>query len=130
MEPTRTPKLAPYLAVHNARALVNFIKDALGGEVTYLEEAEGGRVGHAEVRVADSVVMVADTPEGRPDFPAMLHLYVVDADLAYDRALKTGASSVRPPVSQSDGDRRGGVKDAWGNEWWFTTLPNPSSKRG
>lgn len=87
-------------------------------------KGEDGRLHHAEVRIADSIVMLADTPSGRAPFPAMLHLYVPDVDASYDLALKGGAPSISPPTDAPDGDRRGGVRDPWGNEWWFTTPPN------
>jgi PhnB protein len=126
MQPTRTPKLAPYLAVQNARGLIQFIEEGVGGQVTFREDEPDGRIAHAELRVADGLVMVAETPTGRPAFPAMLHLYVADADAACDRAIRAGAASVRPPTDAPDGDRRGGVRDAWGNEWWFSRArPGP-----
>jgi PhnB protein len=124
MEPTRTPKLAPYLVSTDARALIEFIEKGIGGKVTYEHAEPSGRLAHAEVRIADSVVMLADAPKGRTPFPGMLHLYVPDADVAYLRALRAGATSVREPADAPDGDRRGGVRDAWGNEWWFTRPPN------
>jgi PhnB protein len=120
MQPTRTPKLAPYLAVHDAPGLIRFIEEAVGGQLTFREQEPDGRVAHAELRIADGLVMVAETPSGRPVSTAMLHLYVSDADAACDRAIRAGATSVRPPEDAPDGDRRGGVRDAWGNEWWFT----------
>jgi len=124
MEPTRTPKLAPYLVVKDASGLVRFLEQALGGKLTFELKGNDGRLHHAEVRIADSVVMLADPPPGRAPITAMLHLYVPDADASYDRALKAGAASVSPPTVAPDGDRRGGVRDPWGNEWWFTTPPS------
>lgn len=123
MEPTRTPKLSPYLLVKNASRFVAFLEKGLGGELTFIVKGDDGIVHHAEVRISDSVVMFADPPPGRPPFPAMLHLYVPDADSSYALALKSGAVSVRPPKTEADGDRRSGVRDAWGNEWWLTTPP-------
>ena len=117
MEPTRSPKLAPYLVVKDASGLVRFLEQALGGKLTYEERGDDGMLHHAEVRIADSVVMLADPPSGRALFPAMLHLYVPDVDESYGLALKGGASSVSPPMDAPDGDRRGGVRDCWGNEW-------------
>ena len=119
MQPATTPKLAPYLLVQNAVGLARFIEEGVGGAPGFREMDPNGKVVHLEMRVADSVVMMADAPEGRPTFPAMLHLYVADADAAYERALRAGATSLRPPSDQTDG-RRGGVRDSWGNEWWFT----------
>ena len=125
MEPTRTPKLAPYLVASDARGLVRFLEQGLGGELTYREDRPDGRIRHAEVRIADSLVMLADGVSEGETFPAMVHLYVPDADAAHRRALGAGASSVRPPTTEPDGDRRGGVRDAWGNQWWFTQPPGP-----
>ncbi len=120
MEPTRTPKLAPYLTTHDATGLIRFIESGIGGRVTFLVRDDEGRVAHAEVRIADGVVMLGENPADRPPFPAMIHLYVPDADAAHQRALGAGAVSVRDPSDGGGGDRRGGVRDAWGNEWWFT----------
>ncbi len=128
MEPMTTPKLAPYLAVKDAGGLERFIEDGIGGTPGFRMVDTDGRLAHLELRIADSVVMIAEVPPGRPAFPAMLHLHVPDANASYARALRAGATSVREPADASDG-RRGGVRDRWGNEWWFTSpLPTaPSS---
>lgn len=123
MDPTRSPKLAPYLVARDAAGLVRFIERAIGGAVTRREAGEDGRLVHVELRIADSLVMLGEAPPGSKPFPAMLHLYVPDADAAVARALEAGATSVRPPADTPDGTRRGGVRDAWGNEWWFTQVP-------
>jgi len=114
-----SPKLAPYLLVRDAAGLGRFIERGIGGTAGFRDVDESGMIRHLEYRIADSVVMLADVPVGRGPFPAMLHLYVPDADAAYRRALKAGATSLREPADAPDG-RRGGVLDAWGNEWWFT----------
>jgi PhnB protein len=119
MEPVTTPKLAPYLIARDASGLARFIEKGIGGKSGFQVLDKDGKIGHLEMRVSDSVVMLAEAPQGRDPFPAMLHLYVTDADAAYQRALKAGATSVREPTDADDG-RRGGVRDAWGNEWWFT----------
>jgi PhnB protein len=123
MPATRTPKLAPYLAVRNAAGLIRFIEQGIGGTLSDEQREPSGRLAHVEMRIADSVVMLAEVPPGRSPFAAMLHLYVPDADAAYARALAAGARPVVPPADAADGDRRGGVVDAWGNEWWFTRPP-------
>ena len=119
MEPQTSPKLAPYLLVKGAPGLARFIEQGIGGKAGFRENDPEGRINHLELQVADSLVMLAEAPKDRPPFPAMLHLYVHDADVAYRRALTAGATSIREPTDASDG-RRGGVRDAWGNEWWFT----------
>ncbi len=119
MDPMQTPKLAPYLLARDALGLARFIEQGIGGEPGFRALDARGALAHVEFRIADSVLMMAEAPAGRPAFPAMLHLYVTDADAAYRRALAAGATSVREPGDAEDG-RRGGVRDAWGNEWWFT----------
>ena len=121
MQPIREPKLAPYLVVNDPQGLVRFLELALDGKLAFEHRGTDGKLLHAEVRIADSLVMIGSAPSGRAQFPAMLHLYVPDADVAYDRAMKAGATSVRSPTVEPDGDKRGGVQDAWGNQWWFAT---------
>ena len=120
MEPTPSPKLAPCLVAEDARGLIGFIERAVGGHLTFEATDPEGRIGHAEVRIADGVVMIGEKPPGRNPFPAMLHIYVDDVDAAFRKALSAGATSVREPGDSGDGRRRGGVRDPWGNEWWFS----------
>jgi PhnB protein len=83
--------------------------------------APGGRIGHAEVRIGDSVVMMGDARGEHAPMQAMLYVYVDDVDATYQRALAAGAATVQPPTDQFYGDRSGGVKDAFGNMWWIAT---------
>lgn len=124
MQPTLTPKLAPYIVVQkDGPGLAHFLEKALGGQVTFQQTSPDGGLAHMEVQIADGLVMIGESPDGARAFPAMVHLYVPDPDAAYRTALEAGASSVRPVTDTPDGLRRGGVKDAWGNEWWFSRLP-------
>ena len=77
---------------------------------------------HAEMRIDDSVIMLADAHGEWAAVPAWLHVYVPDVDATYQKALAAGGSSMQPP-SQRDGDpdRRGGVADPSGNQWWIST---------
>ncbi len=120
MEPTRVPKLAPYLAIHDVPGLIQFIEAGIGGRTGFVDRSPDGRIGHAELLIADGVVMLGELPPGRDPFPGMIHLYVPDAGAAFERAIRAGATPVRPVGDVDDGDRRGGVRDRWGNEWWFT----------
>lgn len=79
------------------------------------------RVMHAEIRIDDSVVMLADPGPGWPAVAAFVHVYVPDVDATYRRALEAGATSVQAPVKKEDEDKRGGVKDAGGTTWWIAT---------
>jgi PhnB protein len=121
MEPNLTPKLVTYIVAEDARGLIRFIEKGIGGRLSFEISTPEGRLAHAEVSVADSFVMIGEKPAGHDPFPAMLHLYVNDAYGSYRRALDGGAKSVREPGAGGDGLVRGGVRDAWGNEWWFSS---------
>jgi uncharacterized glyoxalase superfamily protein PhnB len=113
--------VTPYLAVDGAARVIDFVKQAFKAEEVMRVAAPGGRIGHAEVRIGDTLVMVADAHDGRQPMPAMLHVYVSDADATYQRALKAGGSSVQAPEDQFYGDRSGAVRDPAGNLWWIAT---------
>jgi PhnB protein len=141
MRPTLRPKLAPYLVVRDAPGLVGFLERALGGRVTYAEKDDDGGVHHAEMRIADSLMMRADVPPGRDPFPAVLHLYVPDVDAVYKKALKTGAvkrsPACEPAQRQQAGfatpvETSGGSRPSEGNRdhWTRTQLCGNSTRRG
>ena len=114
--------VTPYLVVEGANALIDFAKQALDAEETFRMPGPGGVIMHAELRIGDSMVMLADAQGAdNPPMPAMIHLYVPDADDYYKRALAAGASSLREPADQVYGDRSAGVEDAFGNKWWLAT---------
>jgi len=109
--------VTPYLTTTKVDALIEFTKHAFGAVETHRDEMGPGRF-HVEVRIGDSMVMIGGGPDAAP-VTAMLYLYVDDVDAAYKRALYAGASSVQEPGDTPDGARRGGVKDAFGNLWFF-----------
>lgn len=113
--------VTPYLIVEGADKLLTFVKRAFGAKETVRMPGPGGSVGHAEVRIGDSVVMLADATEQSPAVPAMLHLYVEDCDATYRRALDAGATSERELKDEFYGDRMGGVRDPFGNQWYVAT---------
>ena len=78
-------------------------------------------VGHAEVRIGDSMVMMGEASDAWKPMPSALYLYVADVDVAYRRALAAGGTSTMEPMDQFYGDRSGGVKDPAGNIWWIAT---------
>lgn len=113
--------VSPYLVVTDAARTIQFLADALDGEEIQRYPGEDGRLIHAEVRIADSVVMLADGVEEWPPSPAHVHVYVADVDETYRRALQAGATSVQEPVLKDDPDKRGGVMDPGGTTWWIST---------
>jgi PhnB protein len=113
--------VTPYLVVVGAGKLIEFLKATFGAKEVLRMPGPGGTVGHAEMRVGDSVVMLADATEQWKAMPGKLQVYLEDVDAAYARALAAGATPILEPKDQFYGDRRGGVKDACGNEWWVAT---------
>ena len=113
--------VTPYLVCTDAAKVVDFAKAAFGAEEMFRIDAPGGKIGHAELKIGDSMLMVADASDGHPPMPAMLNLYVPDVDAVFARAVKAGATVVRDVANQFYGDRSGGVKDAAGNQWWIST---------
>jgi PhnB protein len=113
--------VTPYLVVDGAEQLLTFVKQAFGAEETIRMGGPDGKIGHAEVRIGDSIVMLADATEQSEALAAMLHLYVDDCDAMYARAMEAGATSVRELKDEFYGDRMGGVQDAFGNKWYLAT---------
>ncbi len=120
-KPEGYTSVAPYLVVDGAARTIDFLVQVCGAQELHRYGAPGGGVMHAEVRIDDTVVMLADGGEGWPPVPAHVHVYVADVDDVYRRALEAGATSVQEPVKKDDADRRGGVRDAGGTTWWIAT---------
>jgi PhnB protein len=113
--------VSPYLIVDGASATIDFLQKVFAGVELRRFADQSGKVMHAEVRIDDTIVMVADGAEGWPPVPSHVHIYVRDVDATYRRALEAGAASVQEPVKKADADKRGGVKDAGGTTWWIAT---------
>jgi PhnB protein len=112
---------SPYLIVAGASATIDFLTHVFGATELRRFPDPSGRLMHAEVRIGDTVVMLADGVEAWPPMPSYVHVYVSDVDATYTRALAAGATSVQEPVKKEDEDKRGGVKDAGGTTWWIAT---------
>ena len=113
--------VTPYLIVEGADRVLEFVQEALNGEQRFRMDRDDGTIGHAEVTIGDSVVMLAEAGGEWPPMPGAIHLYVEDCDTTYARALDAGATSLQDPADQFYGDRSGGVRDPAGNVWWITT---------
>ncbi|AAU91065.1 MULTISPECIES: VOC family protein [Methylococcus] len=111
----------PYLVVRGADELIEFMKTAFDAKEWERIMRPDGTVGHAEMRVGDSVIMLSEARGEWQPMPGAIYLYVPDADSAYQRALDAGATSIAPLANQFYGDRHGGVRDASGNIWWIAT---------
>src|SRR5262249_40126862 len=96
-KPVGYSSLSPYLMVEGAQRVIDFLKAAFSATELRRYDMPDGSIMHAEVRIDDSVVMLADAGGSYPAFPVWLHFYVPDVDAAYTRALKAGGLSVQEP---------------------------------
>ena len=113
--------VAPYLIVDEASRTIEFLVQTFDAvEMRHFADSSG-KIMHTEVRIDDSVLMLADSTEEWPSIPSNVHIYVPDVDLTYQRALEAGAVSVQEPVQKDDADKRAGVKDRGGTTWWIAT---------
>jgi PhnB protein len=110
----------PYYVVEGASDFIDFLKKAFGAEELFRFPAPGGKLGHAEVRIGDSMVMLADAGEFPPTRIGS-YLYVTDVDATYKKAVAAGGRSQREPANQFYGDRNATVTDRWGNTWSIGT---------
>ena len=114
--------ITPYLIVEDAAGYLEFLATAFEAVERMRMTMPSGEIGHAEVEIGDSVVMVSDaTP---PDFPktdAQIQLYVEDVDSTYVIAVKAGATAVADPEDQFYGDRIARILDPSGNRWSIAT---------
>lgn len=110
--------VTPYLAVREAKELIEFVKQAFGAEGTIFGTGSQGGI-HSEYKIGDSMLMIGggSARRGTPNLAA-LHMYVDDVDAVYARALTAGATSMQEPI-ESHGERLAGVKDLSGNEWYI-----------
>lgn len=121
-KPLDYTSVSPYLIVEGAdRTIVFLVRVFDAVELRRFPSADGG-VMHAEVRIDDTVVMLADGGPGHPPIACNVHVYVPDVDATYRRALQAGATSVQEPMQKDDPDRRAGVKDPGGTSWWIGTM--------
>ena len=121
--------LTPYLILSGASEAIAFYKEALGASEVMRMGGPGGKIGHAEIRIGDSRIMLADehpeiqalSPRTIGGSPISIHLYVENVDAAVERAVAAGAKLVRPVADQFYGDRTGGIEDPFGYRWFIAT---------
>jgi uncharacterized glyoxalase superfamily protein PhnB len=113
--------ITPYLAVQGASKLMDFLKHAFGATETFRKMRADGTIHHAQMRIDDSNVMIADAGGPWKPMPTGIYLYVEDCDGTYKRAMQAGGSSLQEPADMPYGDRNAGVEDPSGNLWWIAT---------
>jgi PhnB protein len=140
--PEGYPRVTPYLIVDGAEAAIDFYCSVLGASERMRMPGSDGRIGHAELEVGDSMIMLADEnpdmdirgPANIGGTPVSLHVYVEDSDATFDRAMQAGAKALRPVEDRFYGDRSGQFEDPFGHRWDVATHvedvpPEEMSKR-
>ena len=123
--PEGYPRVTPYLHVSGAAAAIDFYTNILGAEERMRMPGPDGKLGHAELQIGESIVMLADEfpdmgirgPKSIGGTAVTLHLYVEDVDAVFDAALTAGAMSIRPVENQFYGDRTAQFEDPFGHRW-------------
>ena len=128
-----TPKgyhtVTPSLCIAGAAKAIEFYKKALGAEELMRFPGPDGKLMHAEIKVGDSIIMLADEmpdmgakgPKSIGGTPVSFFVYGEDVDAAWKRAVDAGAKEVVPLADQFWGDRTGCLEDPFGHQWWLAT---------
>jgi PhnB protein len=127
--PAGYPTVTPYLIVQRAAEALAFYQQAFGATERMRIPGPNGTVGHAEITIGDSVVMLADecpdmgfrSPKALGGSAVSLHLYVEDVDARFQRATAAGAKVLKPVQDQFYGDRSGLLEDPFGHVWNLAT---------
>ena len=124
-KPNPTPQdygtVTPYLIVDGVPGLIDFLRETFHAEERARINDKEEHVGHAEIKIGNSIIMMADsTPQYNP-IPSQLYVYVENVDDTYRQGLKAGGTSEQEPTTQFYGDRTAAVKDPTGNIWWIAS---------
>jgi len=127
--PTGYHTVTPYMIIKHAADAIEFYKKAFGAVEIFRMAKPDGRIGHAEIKIGDSMIMLADEyPEMNARSPqtiggasVSLCLYVEDVDTCFNQAVAAGAKVIRPVQNQFYGDRSGMVADPFGYQWNLST---------
>jgi PhnB protein len=128
--------LTPYITVRDAARAIEFYKQAFGAVEKGVMKGPDGKVMHAELRIGDSLFMLADefpqygslSPLSTGGSGMGLHIYVEDVDSAFDRAVKAGAKTEMPVTDMFWGDRYGKLADPFGHKWSIATHKRDMSR--
>jgi PhnB protein len=121
--------VTPSLVVRNAAQAIDFYKKALGAEELMRMASPGGKIGHAELKIGDSIIFITDenpemnckSPQTLGGTPVSLFLYVPDVDKAFQRAIDAGGKTIMPVADMFWGDRYGQFTDPYGHTWGLGT---------
>ncbi|PQO34198.1 VOC family protein [Bremerella cremea] len=111
-----------YLIVKGAQGTIDFLKQVFSATPLRRIDRENGSIMHAEVKIDDTVIMIADELEGWPAVLSHVHIYVPNVDEVFQKAIAAGATTVQEPSQRSpEDDKRGGFQDTGGTTWWVAT---------
>jgi PhnB protein len=110
-----------YLHPTGAPRLIDFLKQAFGAEEVARHDSAEGVVGHAKIRIGDSIIEMGEAHGQWQPMPTAVYMFVPDADAVYRHAVDAGATSLWEPTDQPYGDRNAGVQDPFGNQWFIAT---------
>lgn len=122
--------VTPHLVVRNAAQAIEFYKNAFGAQERSRFEMPGGTIGHAELKIGDSVIFLADempgpagaqSPQTAGTSTCTLNIYVEDTDKLFEQAINAGGKSVMPPADMFWGDRYATLTDPFGHVWSIAT---------
>jgi PhnB protein len=121
--------ITPYLIVRGAAKAIDYYKEVFGATELMRMPDPSGKIGHAELKIGDSFIMLADefpdmgylSPEGRGGTPVSLMLYVPNVDATVEKAVEAGAKMVKAVADQFYGDRNGTLTDPFGHVWTIST---------
>jgi PhnB protein len=127
--PDGYPRVTPYLYVDGGAAAIEFYKRVLGAEERMRMPGPDGKLGHAELQLGESLIMLADehpdmdvrSPKAIGGTPVAISVYVEDVDAVFDAAVAAGATALRPVENQFYGDRSGQFEDPFGHRWSVAT---------
>lgn len=112
--------VAPWIVTDDTRALLRFVADVFDGVELATVPLQDGSVGHAEIRVGDTVLLAFDRRAGWPELRSLLRVFVADADATIEAAITAGATLVTASATHAFGQRGGRVRDPFGNIWWIS----------
>ena len=121
--------VTPYLIITGAAEAIDYYKKAFGATELLRMPAPDGKIGHAEIKIGDSPIMLADefpemgykSPQTLGGSPVSIMIYVADVDTVFDQAVAAGGKVQRPVKDQFYGDRSGTLEDPFGHVWHVTT---------
>ena len=127
--PDGYPAITPYMCMQGASQAIDYYKSVFGAAERFRMPAPDGKIGHAEINIGGSVIMLADEfpkmqfrgPRAFGGSPVHLHLYVDNVDGIIERAVAAGAKILRPVKNQFYGDRSGTIEDPFGHVWHIAT---------